>query len=88
MGVFFGTFQETKVYLDFASPLAYAQSIQQNMSVNLVGTKKGIDGNMVDTHSLDHFVGDSLKVERNNMKKSMGRGLGVAAQGYFLGETR
>jgi hypothetical protein len=61
------------------------------MKVNLVGTRPGIDKSIVSTHSLDHFAGKGgLAVERNtmvaSMKNSLGTGLNVAAQGYFLSE--
>jgi hypothetical protein len=80
-----------KSHMDFASPLSYTQPIRKNFSVNLVGTKPGIDNSIVKTHSLDNFAAKGgLNVERNtmvsSMKKSMGTGLSVAAQGYFLSQ--
>ena len=77
--------------MDFASPLAYTKPIRKKFNVNLVGTQPGIDSSIVKNHSLDNFAGKTgLNVERNtmvsSMKKSMGTGLSVAAQGYFLSQ--
>jgi hypothetical protein len=77
--------------MDFASPLAYTKPIRKNFNVNLVGTQPGIDNSIVKTHSLDNFASKGgLNVERNTMvsslKKGLGTGLSVAAQGYFLSQ--
>jgi len=78
-----------KSHMDFASPLAYTRPIRKNSNVNLVGTRPGIDSSIEKTHSLDNFASKGgLNVERNTMvsslKKGLGTGLSVAAQGYFL----
>jgi len=80
-----------KSHMDFASTLAYTKPIRKHFNVNLVGTQPGIDNSIVKTHSLNNFVSKGgLNVERNtmvsSMKKSMGTGLSVAAQGYFLSQ--
>jgi len=80
-----------KSHIDFASPLAYTKPIRKNFNVNLVGTQPGIDSSIVKAHSLDNFAAKGgLNVERNtmisSMKKGMGTGLSVAAQGYFLSQ--
>ena len=80
-----------KTHMDFASPLAFTKPIMKNMKVNLVGTVPGIDKSIASTHSLEHFAAKgTLIVERNtmvaSMKKSMGTGLNVASQSYFLAE--
>jgi hypothetical protein len=78
-----------KSHADFASPLAYTQPIRKRINVNLIGTRPGIDSSIVKTHSLDNFAAKGgLSVGRNtmisSMKKGLGTGLSVAAQGYFL----
>ena len=78
-----------KTHADFASPLAYTKPIRKNFKVNLIGTRPGIDSSIVKTHSLDNFASKGgLNVELNtmvsSMKKGLGTGLSVAAQGYFL----
>jgi len=80
-----------KSHMDFASPLSYTKPIRKNFNVNLVGTQPGIDNSIVKTHSLDNFAAKGgLNVERNtmvsSMKKGMGTGISVAAQGYFLSQ--
>ena len=80
-----------KSHMDFASPLSYTKPIRKVFNVNLVGTQPGIDNSIVKTHSLDNFASKGgLNVERNtmvsSMKKGMGTGLSVAAQGYFLSQ--
>jgi hypothetical protein len=85
--------------MDFASPMAYSQHIQNNFKVKLVGTTQGIDKGVVNTHSLDHFsaepleaAGENVKVIRNSAVKSMksslkvmGQAGGVAMAAGFLG---
>jgi len=80
-----------KSHMDFASPLAYTKPIRKDFHVNLVGTQPGIDNSIVKTHSLDNFAAKGgLNVERNtmvsSMKKGLGTGLSVGAQGYFLSQ--
>jgi len=80
-----------KSHMDFASPLAYTKPIRKNFKVNLVGTRPGIDNSIEKTHSLDNFASKGgLSVERNtmisSMKKGLGTGLSVGAQGYFLSQ--
>jgi hypothetical protein len=80
-----------KSHMDFASPLSYTKPIRKNFKVNLIGTRPGIDNSIVKTHSLDNFASKSgLSVERNtmisSMKKGLGTGLSVGAQGYFLSQ--
>jgi len=78
-----------KSHMDFASPLAYTQPIRKNFKVNLIGTRPGIDNSILKTHSLDNFAAKGgLSVERNtmisSMKKGLGTGVSLAAQGFFL----
>jgi len=80
-----------KTHADFASPLSYTKPIRKNFNVNLVGTQPGIDSSIVKTRSLDNFASKGgLNVERNtmvsSMKKGLGTGLSVGAQGYFLSQ--
>jgi len=69
----------------------HTKPIRKKFNVNLVGTQPGIDNSIVKTHSLNNFAAKGgLNVERNtmvsSMKKGMGTGLSVAAQGYFLSQ--
>ena len=80
-----------KTHMDFASPLAITSPIRKYFNVALVGTKKGLDKGLVNTHSIDHFFSNnSLKVTRNSMvssvKNSVGKLTSGGLQGYFLAQ--